>query len=108
MPVQTDFATRIARIEARAASGQKAEFAPLPDEHAAPRDERPSRSLFSGLFARLVFPVVAGTAIVAAFAAGPERLLPESLRENLMQSDSPIALMLFPRDEVEPTLTGTN
>lgn len=75
MAANDEFAARIARIEARMASGQKAEYAPLPDEIGEIR-KAPRRGLFSGIFGKVMLPLAGLAFLGGAFATELVALLP--------------------------------
>ena len=67
MPADDRFMERLARIEHRAKTGEKAEYAPLP-EHPDDAKKSKRRSLSGVLFSWVILPLVAATVFAGVFA----------------------------------------
>lgn len=75
MPADDRFAERLARIEHRAKTGQKAEYAPLP-EHPDEKKKTKRSSLGGTLFSWIILPLVAATVFAGVFANELSDVLP--------------------------------
>ncbi|MEX0338389.1 MAG: hypothetical protein AB3N11_05040 [Arenibacterium sp.] len=75
MPADDRFMERLARIEHRAKTGQKAEFAPLP-EHPDDAKRKKKRSARGILFSWVILPLIAATAVAGVFANELSGVLP--------------------------------
>ena len=97
MAARDEFAARIARIEQRAKTGQKAEFAPLVD-HPGDKPKRMRRGLFSGVFGKMVIPLAALAFLGGAFAGELAIYLPE----DIVMASNPVSAAI--RSQMSPEI----